>query len=150
MIFFFESPQKLVYGVQSPQPLSPEDVEKLTWLFGEAKAIQGLRLAGKYSGSRKEMITPWSTNAVEITRNMGILGIQRIEEFTPLAVGDPIDPMLQKVYEGLDQEIYDIRLEPEPIKAVTDIAAYNKSEGWPSVRRKLSTSIMSLHNWDDR
>jgi phosphoribosylformylglycinamidine synthase len=27
------------------------------------------------------MITPWSTNAVEITQNMGIEGIIRIEEF---------------------------------------------------------------------
>lgn len=129
MIFFFESPQKLVYGVQSPQPLAPEDIEKLTWLFGEAQAIQGEKLAGNYSGPRKEMITPWSTNAVEITVNMGIQGIQRIEEFLPIQEGDQIDPMLQKIYEGLDQEIFDIHLQPEPIKAVIDIAAYNKSEG---------------------
>lgn len=129
MIFFFESPQKLIYGVQVPQPLSTEDIEKLTWLFGEAKLIQGEKVAGKYSGPRKEMITPWSTNAVEITVNMGIRGIQRIEEFFPMSEGDQIDPMLQKAYDGLDQEIYDIHLQPEPIKAVSDIAAYNKSEG---------------------
>jgi len=129
MIFFFESPQKLVYGVQSPQPLTPEDIEKLTWLFGEAKAIQGENLAGNYSGPRKEMITPWSTNAVEITVNMGVLGIQRIEEFLPIQEGDQIDPMLQKIYEGLGQGIFEIHLQPEPVKAVTDIAAYNKSEG---------------------
>jgi phosphoribosylformylglycinamidine synthase len=129
MIFFFESPQKLVYGVQSPQPLAPQDIEKLIWLFGEAQAIPGEKLAGKYSGPRKEMITPWSTNAVEITVNMGILGIQRIEEFLPVTERDQIDPMLQKIYDGLDQEIFDIHLQPEPIKAVSDIAAYNKSEG---------------------
>jgi phosphoribosylformylglycinamidine synthase len=129
MIFFFESPQKLVYGVQSPQPLASPDIEKLTWLFGEAQLIQGEKVAGKYSGPRKEMITPWSTNAVEITINMGIEGIQRIEEFFPMNEADQIDPMLQKAYDGLDQEIYDIHLQPEPIKAVTDIAAYNKSEG---------------------
>ncbi|OOG73043.1 phosphoribosylformylglycinamidine synthase [Algoriphagus sp. A40] len=129
MIFFFESPQKLIYGVQVPQPLSTEDIEKLTWLFGEAKLIQGEKVTGRYSGPRKEMITPWSTNAVEITVNMGISGIKRIEEFFPMNEGDQIDPMLQKAYEDLDQEIYDIHLQPEPIKAVTDIAAYNKSEG---------------------
>jgi phosphoribosylformylglycinamidine synthase len=129
MIFFFESPQKLIYGVQVPHPLSTEDTEKLTWLFAEAKSIPGEKVSGKYAGPRKEMITPWSTNAVEITGNMGILGIQRIEEFTPLNDGDQIDPMLQKVYEGLDQEIFDIHFQPEPIKAITDIAAYNKSEG---------------------
>ncbi len=129
MIFFFESPQKLIYGVQVPQPLHAEDLQKLSWLFGEAKAIQTDKISGNYSGPRKEMITPWSTNAVEITGNMGILGIQRIEEFIPLQPGEQIDPMLQKVYEGLDQKIFDIQLQPEPVKAITDIASYNKSEG---------------------
>lgn len=129
MIFFFESPQKLIYGVQVPHPLSTEDTEKLTWLFAEAKPVKGEKVTGKYAGPRKEMITPWSTNAVEITVNMGIRGIVRIEEFTPLTEGDEIDPMLQKIYEDLDQEIFDIHLQPEPIKSITDIAAYNKSEG---------------------
>ena len=129
MIFFFESPQKLIYGVQVSHPLSIEDISKLTWLFGEAQLVSGEKVTGKYSGPRKEMITPWSTNAVEITVNMGIQGIQRIEEFFPINEGDQIDPMLQKAYDGLDQEIYDIHLQPEPIKAITDIAGYNKSEG---------------------
>ena len=129
MIFFFESPQKLIYGVQVPQPLHAEDLQKLSWLFGEAKAIQTDKISSTYSGPRKEMITPWSTNAVEITGNMGILGIQRIEEFIPLHAGEQIDPMLQKAYDGLDQAVFDIHLQPEPIKVITDIAAYNKSEG---------------------
>ena len=73
MIFFFESPQKLIYGVQVPQPLLAEDIQKLSWLFGEAKALQTDKISNRYSGPRKEMITPWSTNAVEITGNMGIL-----------------------------------------------------------------------------
>ena len=129
MIFFFESPKKLIYGVQVPQPLLAEDIQKLSWLFGEAKALQTDKISSRYSGPRKEMITPWSTNAVEITGNMGILGIQRIEEFIPLQAGEQIDPMLQKAYDGLDQAVFDIHLQPEPIKAITDIAAYNKSEG---------------------
>lgn len=129
MIFFFESPQKLIYGVQVPQPLLAEDLKKLSWLFGEAKALQTDKISSTYSGPRKEMITPWSTNAVEITGNMGILGIQRIEEFIPLHPGEQIDPMLQKAYDGLDQAVFDIHLQPEPIKAITDIATYNISEG---------------------
>jgi phosphoribosylformylglycinamidine synthase len=129
MIFFFESPQKLIYGVQVPHPLSTEDFGKLTWLFGDAQLIHGEKVAGKFAGPRKEMITPWSTNAVEITLNMGIQGIQRIEEFYPLEEGVQIDPMLQKAYEGLNQEIFDIHLQPEPIKAISDIASFNKSEG---------------------
>lgn len=129
MIFFFESPQKLIYGVQVPHPISTEDISKLTWLFGEAQLIPSEKVVGNYSGPRKEMITPWSTNAVEITRNMGIHGILRIEEFFPLQKGDQIDPMLQKVYDGLDQSIFDVRLQPESIKTITDISSYNKSEG---------------------
>lgn len=129
MIFFFESPQKLVYAVQTPQPFSPEDLEKLIWLFAEAKPIIGASVTGKFSGPRKEMITPWSTNAVEITANMGINGIIRIEEFFPINVGDEIDPMLQHAYDGLDQEIFDIHLDPEPINEISDIATYNKEQG---------------------
>ena len=129
MIFFFESPQQLVYAVQTPQPLAPEAIQKLIWLFAAATPISGNSVAGTFSGPRKEMITPWSTNAVEITQNMGIPGIIRIEEFFPMNAGDQIDPMLQKSYEGLDQEIFDIHLQPEPIQAITDIAAYNKAQG---------------------
>jgi len=129
MIFFFESPQKLIYGVQTPHPLSKEDLEKLLWLFGEATFLEKEKIEGNFSGPRKEMITPWSTNAVEITGNMGIHGIQRIEEFTPIQQGEAIDPMLQKAYEGLDQEIFTIQLQPEPVRSITDIAAYNVSEG---------------------
>ncbi len=129
MIFFFESPQKLIYGVQVPHPLSTEDLNKLTWLFGDALLISDKKVTGKFAGPRKEMITPWSTNAVEITVNMGIVGISRIEEFSPIMEKDRIDPMLQKIYECLDQEIFDIHLQPEPIKSITDIGSYNKSEG---------------------
>ncbi|MFC3417696.1 phosphoribosylformylglycinamidine synthase [Algoriphagus hitonicola] len=129
MIFFFESPQKSVYAVQTHQPLAPEDIDKLSWLFGEARALNDAQVNGKFSGPRKEMITPWSTNAVEITLNMGILGIQRIEEFLPLGENDEIDPMLQKAYEGLNQEIFAIDLKPVPIQEVNDIATYNQQEG---------------------
>src|SRR5690606_28206058 len=129
MIFFFESPQKTVYAVQSPQPFAPEDLEKLTWLFGGATAINTPSLSSNYSGPRKEMITPWSTNAVEITANMGVLGVIRIEEFFPLNEGDQIDPMLQHAFNGLDQEIFDIHLQPEAIVEINDIAAYSKANG---------------------
>ncbi|MGY6744162.1 MAG: phosphoribosylformylglycinamidine synthase [Cecembia sp.] len=129
MILFFQSPQRLVYAVQAKHPIAKQDIEKLTWLFGEAQQIQSDKVSGKFAGPRKEMITPWSTNAVEITMNMGIQGLQRIEEYYPLKAGEKIDPMLQKEYEGLDQEIFDIHLEPEPIRPVADIKSYNEQEG---------------------
>lgn len=129
MILFFQSPKALIYAVQAKNPLPQQDIDKLNWLFGEANQIQADKVSGKFAGPRKEMITPWSTNAVEITVNMGILGIQRMEEYFPITEKDSIDPMLQKVYEGLDQDIFDIHLQPEKIIPVTDIKAYNQKEG---------------------
>lgn len=76
------------------------------------------------------MITPWSTNAVEITQNMGISGIIRIEEFIKIeAHFSDFDPMLSQKYSGLDQHIYTINIQPEPILEIEDIAAYNLKEG---------------------
>jgi phosphoribosylformylglycinamidine synthase len=129
MIFFFQSPHSLVYAVQAKYPFSQQEIEKLIWLFGGAENLKLDKISEKFVGPRKEMITPWSTNAVEITLNMGISGIQRIEEYFPLKEGYQIDPMLQKIYEGLDQDIFDIHLQPEPIIAVSDIKSYNKKEG---------------------
>ncbi|MGB4415967.1 MAG: phosphoribosylformylglycinamidine synthase, partial [Paludibacter sp.] len=84
---------------------------------------------------RREMITPWSTNAVEITQNMGINGISRIEEFRmmppiPSVQGSlEYDPMLERIYTGLNQDIFTINKQPEPILYIDDIAAYNEKEG---------------------
>jgi phosphoribosylformylglycinamidine synthase len=129
MILFFQSPQALIYAVQAKQPLHQQDIDKLIWLFGDAKPLGSEKVEGTYAGPRKEMITPWATNAVEITVNMGIVGIQRIEEYYPITENDSIDPMLQHKYLGLDQDIFDIHLEPEKIIPVSDIKAYNKKEG---------------------
>lgn len=110
--------------------MNPTDLEKLTWLFGNASYLETDRVSGTFIGPRKEMISPWSTNAVEITQNMGIKGILRIEEFVK-AEGDAheFDPMIQHLYEKLDQELFTIEIEPEPIRHIKDISAYNDSEG---------------------
>lgn len=132
MIHFFLNPNNKVYGVQT-QPnktLSEEDITKLNWLFGNAKKIDGLKVEGFYVGPRSTMITPWSTNAVEITQNMCIDGILRIEEFDKVDAGfDDYDPMLSQKFDGLTQHIYDINIQPEPILEIEDIDAYNKQEG---------------------
>ena len=129
MIFFFQSPKGPVYALQAKFPFSQQDIEKLIWLFGGAEILKSDKVSGRFVGPRKEMITPWSTNAVEITLNMGLVGIQRIEEYFQLREEDQIDPMLQKVYEGLDQDIFDIHLQPEPIIPVEDIKSYNHKQG---------------------
>ena len=104
MILFFQSPTKTVLAVEAAHAFSPEDVEKLVWAFSEAKPLQAETLEGWYVGPRREMITPWSTNAVEITQNMGLTGISRIEEYFPVSSGEAEhDPMLQRIYDGLNQ-----------------------------------------------
>ncbi len=130
MIIFFEAQDDVIYAVQAAGPVDRQTVNKLIWLFGEAKPVDGNSLPGTYIGPRKEMITPWSTNAVEITQNMGISGIERIEVFRK-ATGDlPLyDAMLEALYKGLDQHLFTIEHVPEEIIFIHDIAAYNLSEG---------------------
>ena len=106
--------------------MSPDNVQKLVWLFGESQPMEVDRLAGNFIGPRANMITPWSTNAVEIAQNMGIQGILRMEEFTPSTESATFDPMVSQKFNGLDQKIFNIEVEPQPIENIEDIAAYNQ------------------------
>lgn len=130
MIVFFRASGSTIYAVSATHPFDKQELEKLTWLFGGAKALGETGLKGIFIGPRKEMVTPWSTNAVEITQTMGISGIDRMEEF--FEVNDamaPHDAMLQRVYTSLDQEIFSIHHAPDPIVQIENIAAYNDREG---------------------
>jgi phosphoribosylformylglycinamidine synthase len=130
MIHFFGNQSNTVFAVQTHKEISSEDINKLNWLFGNAHKIEKSVLSEFFVGPRAAMVTPWSTNAVEITQNMGILGIIRIEEFEKVASDyNSFDPMLSQKYSELNQEIYTINVKPEPMLDITDIAAYNKSEG---------------------
>ena len=130
MIQFFQTADKKIIATQITENLSSEDVKKLEWLYSEAKLIDASEIKGYFVGPRKEMISPWSTNAVEITQNMGLTGIIRIEEFFVVDNADAsFDPMLQRLYTDLSQDIFTIDAQPEPIKAIEDVAAYNAQEG---------------------
>ncbi|MDI1356364.1 MAG: phosphoribosylformylglycinamidine synthase [bacterium] len=130
MIYFFGNQSNSVFAVQTKTDLNSEDILKLNWLFGEAHELKQVQLANFFIGPRAAMITPWSTNAVEITQNMGVSGILRIEQFEKVAADfSSFDPMLSQKYSALNQDIYTINVSPEPILDITDIAAYNKSEG---------------------
>ena len=127
MISFFKAQN--VYVVESDINLAQDDIQKLKWLFGEADFVDEKFLSGFFIGQRKEMITPWSTNAVEITQNMGIKGISRIEELYQASSEEAFDPMLQAKYENPGQSVFKVEIAPEPIKFIKDIAAYNDKEG---------------------
>ncbi|GHN03041.1 phosphoribosylformylglycinamidine synthase [Cytophagales bacterium WSM2-2] len=130
MIVFFRASGPVIYSVSTNRPFETQDYEKLTWLFGGAKSLQEKEVKGIFIGPRREMVTPWSTNAVEITQTMGISGIQRIEEFFEVEeVKATHDPMLQRVYTLLDQDMFTINYSPEPILEIDDLAAYNEKEG---------------------
>ena len=130
MILFFETPTKSIIAAGTEKALSQDDIKKLSWLFSNAKQINTETIAGTYVGPRREMVTPWSTNAVEITQNMAVTGISRIEEYFPAPGESPAhDPMLQRIYRGLDQEIFTVHRDPEPVTPVYDIEAYSAGEG---------------------
>ena len=106
MILFFKTPQENVIATEIDHQPTREEIDKLCWLYGDAAYLPSESLTGCYVGPRREMITPWSTNAVEITQNMNLSGILRIEEYFPVDSEDAEhDPMLQRMYKELNQDI---------------------------------------------
>ena len=129
MILFFRTPQSVI-ATEANQALAAEDIQKLCWLYGEATVENEDNLQGCFVGPRREMITPWSTNAVEITQNMGLNGILRIEEYFPVKDENAeYDPMLQRMYKGLNQEIFTVDIKPQPIVYIDNLEEYNEQEG---------------------
>ena len=129
MIQFFHLPAGTVYAVEVDHALTEDERTRLSWLFGQASAVDSPEIEGRFVGPRREMITPWSTNAVEITQNMGLKGISRIEEYLPATSQADCDPMLQRMYDRLDQRLFTTARQPEPIVYIDDIADYNRREG---------------------
>ncbi len=130
MILFFQTAGKSIIAVDVTSTLPQEEVKKLVWLFDQAQVLEKEKSEGWFAGPRREMITPWSTNAVEITQNMGITGIRRIEEFFPVPDNNAEhDPMLQRIYNGIGQDIFTINKKPDPILYIDNIETYNQQEG---------------------
>ena len=130
MIRFFQTPLKTVIATEVDHALSEQEIKELNWLYGDATLLDAEQLEGYFVGPRREMVTPWSTNAVEITQNMGLKGISRIEEYWAVANKDAEhDEMLQRMYNGLNQDIFTINIKPEPIKYVDNLEEYNEQEG---------------------
>ncbi len=130
MIHFFGDVATKVFAVQTVEELSQENNNKLTWLFGNLPKINTASIDAFFVGPRAAMITPWSTNATEITQNMGIEGIIRIEEFTASSENfTDFDPMLSEKFNGLSQSIFQIDVAPEAVLEIENIGDYNKQEG---------------------
>ena len=65
---------------------------------------------------------------------MGLTGIERIEEYIPVADPDSdheFDPMLHRHYSGLDQMLFTTDITPAPVEHIADIHEYNEREVLP-------------------
>jgi phosphoribosylformylglycinamidine synthase len=130
MIHFFGNVHSKVFAVQTAEELSNETAQKLTWLFADQPKIEQASIDAFFVGPRAAMITPWSTNAVEITQNMGITGIIRIEEFHTVAENyEGFDPMISEKFNGINQDSFTINIKPQSILNVENISEYNQQEG---------------------
>jgi len=130
MILFFHTKNQSVIAAEVTNQPDENVIGQLCWLFGEAECLGTTAPTGSFVGPRREMITPWSTNAVEITQNMGITGVSRIEEFFPVSGPEAdYDPMLQRFYSALGQEVFKVDITPDSIRHIDDLAAYNEQEG---------------------
>ena len=133
MMYFFQNKLKNIVVVQATDALTNDDISKFEWLFGEAKLLETTEITGWFVGPRRDLISPWSDNTMFIAEGMNIHGIVRIEHFTPTAppkknASRVYDPMLQGLYENLNDDIFANVRQPEPIQYVDDIAAYNQKE----------------------
>jgi len=128
MILYFQDKFETIFAVDSSTKLNDIDLKKLEWLF-VAKHINQASINSNFVGPKKTMISPWSTNAVEISENMAITGILRIEKFVPKKSSDYFDPMLFEDYSILDQNLFKISASPKPIIEIEHISDYNLKEG---------------------
>lgn len=129
MLVYFKKGATKVYAVDTARSLTDSEVDRLSWLFGGARRLVSSNIKQSFIGPRREMVTPWSTNAVEICQNMGIDCIRRIEQFDRADKDTTYDRMLQRYYNALDAHVFDVDTSRAPIRYIEDIAAYNVSEG---------------------
>jgi phosphoribosylformylglycinamidine synthase len=138
MISFFLNSTHQIFALGHHQDLSSATLEKLVWLFGGAKRADYSSIEGSFIGPRKEMVSPWSTNATEIIRNMGIENVYRVEEYVDEKMVKNFDPMLQQKYAVLDEDLFDIHHNPQPILLIDDIERYNEKEGLALSREEIN------------
>ena len=128
MISFFGNIKGAIYVIKSENKISSEDLKKFQWLFDQKIIIQKI-IKGPFIGPYPNMISPWSTNAVEIAQNMGISGISRIEKYKKILNEEKYDPMLFNKYKVIDHNIFQVNVIPEKIKKIENINLYNINEG---------------------
>ncbi|MEK9755567.1 MAG: phosphoribosylformylglycinamidine synthase [Bacteroidota bacterium] len=127
MILFFGDQKSKVFALKTSEKLSSENLKKISWALNSPE-IKDIEIQEKFIGPKPNMITPWSTNAVEIMINMGISNIERIEVFVNYNFDNYYDNMIQSVYPKLNQKIFSSDIKPKSQELIIDIKDFNKSE----------------------
>ena len=128
MILFFGNPKLKIFAVEISKRISIESIKKLSWVLNSS-ILEVEEIADKFIGPKSSMITPWSTNAVEITRNMGLNNINRIEAFINCEISEEFDRMINEQYKTLNQNIFKNKNRPEKINFIDDLKKYNDDQG---------------------
>ena len=128
MILFFGDPESKVFALETNDELDNFSIEKLNWVLN-APFLNKQTIEKSFIGPKSTMISPWSTNAVEIINNMGILSIVRIEEFLCIKANQTFDVMIQDKYKDLNQDIFKSYKAPDKQTLIHDINEYNDNEG---------------------
>jgi len=128
MIKFFGNQSKVVFAVKSSVIPNSQTLSKLSWLF-DSSLINEKKISGKFIGPKATMISPWSTNAVEIVQNMGIKNISRIEKYLLADNFIDFDPMLQEKFFSLGQNLFELQNTPRHILQIKNISRFNQKEG---------------------
>ena len=128
MILFFGDPESKVFALETNDELDNFSIEKLNWVLN-APLLNKQTIENSFIGPKSTMISPWSTNAVEIINNMGILSVVRIEEFLCIKANQTFDVMIQDKYKDLNQDIFKSYKAPDKQTLIHDINEYNDNEG---------------------
>ena len=67
MILFFGDSKSKVFAVETSVKLSAENLEKISWALNSPIINKDI-IEEKFIGPKSSMISPWSTNAVEIAK----------------------------------------------------------------------------------
>ena len=112
MILFFGDSKSKVFAVETSVKLSADNLEKISWALN-SPIINKDVIEEKFIGPKSSMISPWSTNAVEITKNMWVESLVRIEEFNNVIINKSFDRMIHQKYDELNQKVFANTLNPE-------------------------------------
>ena len=155
MILFFGDPESKVFALETNDKLDDFSIEKLNWVLN-AQFLNKQTIENRFIGPKSTMISPWSTNAVEIIYNMGIQSIVRIEEFLCVKENQTFDIMIQDKYEYLNQDLFKNYKTPDKQTLIDDIDEYNNNEGLAldqnevdylkSVAKKLNRKLVPVES----